>query len=68
MTESQPDVRSSWAGTKPTIFTVKIHDHGQVYEFMMWADDVRYAIARVLIENHIYLATADGIEIQPAEE
>jgi hypothetical protein len=67
-TDTETTVRSSWEGRQgPTTYHVTVTDHGETYEFDVVAVDIQYALASVLIEQKIFLTTADGIEIKPAE-
>jgi len=62
--DNQTSVTATWEALSGlTTYQVKIHDHDQTFESEIQAVDVRYAQAQILIEQHIYISSADGIEI-----
>jgi hypothetical protein len=64
-TDTRPPTAVSWEHPDGvlTTYRVKIRDHDETYDFEWEAVDLRYALATLLIEHRIYLASADGIEI-----
>jgi len=69
VTELPQGTRTGWESEGLTTrYQVIIRDHGTVYEGEVVAVDMQYALATVLIEQHIYLTNADSIEIRPVSD
>jgi len=64
MTELSQSVRTGWEGGITTRYQVIIRDHGEEYEAEIEAVDLQYALATVLIEQRIYLTSAQFITIE----